>query len=91
MLARSLSLIVLMALPWSSVQAENRSPQGLLDKPKSQTEEWLKVQREGYKASAKVQQATPQEVERSAKRWLDSFDHPIPEQFDSSTAGEISR
>jgi len=56
----------------------------------TQSERWLKIQREGTQATSWPQQQTPQERELVNQRWLDSLSHPIPEFFDTDAAGSFS-
>lgn len=48
----------------------------------SQAESWLAIQRDGAAASNHKQVLTSAERERSYQRWLDSYQHPIPEFFE---------
>ncbi|MEH6368055.1 MULTISPECIES: DUF3613 domain-containing protein [Pseudomonas] len=48
----------------------------------SQAESWLAIQRDGVAASSHKQVLTSAERERSYQRWLDSYQHPIPEFFE---------
>ena len=50
-------------------------------------EDWLDLQRQGLQASALIQSATPAERERSATRWLKSFEHEIPATFQDDSIG----
>lgn len=59
-----------------------------VDERGATTERWLQVQREGQQASPEPQEATPAERELAYKRWLESFNHPIPDFF-GSQGGEI--
>ncbi|WP_447894381.1 DUF3613 domain-containing protein [Vreelandella sp. GE22] len=51
---------------------------------------WLQVQRQGHQASLTPQSLSPREQELAHRRWLDSFNHPIPERYASDTAGGFS-
>ena len=62
------------------------------ERPTSQTEMWLQLQREGSaSAEQRVQSATPAERELSMQRLLDSFTHPIPEYFAEDDGGSFER
>ena len=62
------------------------------ERPETQTEMWLQVQREGNAAARqRVQTATPAERERSMQRLLDSYNHPIPEYFGEDDGGSFER
>ena len=64
--------------------------QGLIDeRPASQTDLWLALQREGNLAPTQVQTATPSERELALQRLLESFSHPIPEFFDQDAGGQV--
>lgn len=72
-----------------TVSAENRW--AVVEPPKTHTEAWLQMQREGRMAAQQGQQLTPAERELVMERWLGSFKHEIPEFFEQDVAGEIER
>lgn len=47
----------------------------------SAAEQWLKLQREGEQASPHPQTATVVEQEKAHERWLKTYNHVIPDQF----------
>jgi hypothetical protein len=49
----------------------------------------LQLQIRGVVASPHLQTASATERDLAMQRWLNSFNHPIPEFFDQDTAGEI--
>lgn len=54
-----------------------------------QTETWLNLQANGKAASPIPQPAAPIERDLSMQRWLDSYQHPIPEFFEQKKGGTI--
>lgn len=89
MLKRIIGIAVLLPCLAGGAMAEEK---GLVAAaPQTATEAWLQLQREGGAASRHVQAATPAERERSLQRWLDSFEHPIPEFFDEEAGGKVKR
>jgi hypothetical protein len=66
---------------------------GPSSKSQQQTETWLNLQASGKAASPIPQPAAPIERDLSMQRWLDSYQHPIPEFFEEKkgrTAGSGS-
>ncbi|MBU3824843.1 MAG: DUF3613 domain-containing protein [Candidatus Oceanisphaera merdipullorum] len=55
------------------------------------TESWLRLQREGQAASAHPQTMTLAEQEKIMARWLDSYQHPLPDFFEQDIGGSLSR
>lgn len=53
----------------------------------SSVETWLEIQRQGTQASSIIQSATAAERERSAVRWLKTFEQEIPAKFISDEFG----
>ena len=47
------------------------------------TEQWLKIQRENQQASPHPQTASVETQEKANQRWFKSFDHAIPDQFET--------
>lgn len=76
-------MIVLLSLSMFSVSVfaewESREPE---DKPMTQAEKWLELQREGSQASLNKQHLSGPAMENIHKRYLESFTRPIPERFD---------
>lgn len=89
MYTRILAGLVLAATSCTLVAGDVAAPL-VAERPKSQTEMWLQLQREGN-ASASVQTATPTERELSMQRLLDSYSHPIPEYFGEDEGGSFER
>jgi len=58
--------------------------------PQSPTEQWLQLQASGKAASTIPQTQAPLERDLSMQRWLDNYQHPIPEFFDQKKGGSIS-
>jgi hypothetical protein len=54
-----------------------------------QTETWLNLQASGKAASPIPQPAAPIERDLSMQRWLDSYQHPIPEFFEQKKGGTV--
>ncbi|KAA0874089.1 DUF3613 domain-containing protein [Nitrincola tapanii] len=76
----------------SNTSAQTPSEHGLLkNKPLTQSEVWLRMQREGQQASPYIQQPSLKERERSFQRWLDSYQYPIPDNFDQKQGGSFSQ
>lgn len=74
-----------------SLIADGTTAPLIADRPESQTEMWLQLQREGNAASSHMQTATPAERELSMQRLLDSYSHPIPEYFGEDDGGSFER
>lgn len=55
------------------------------------TENWLKLQREGQAASPHSQSMTLAEQEKIMARWLNSYEHPLPDFFEQDIGGSLSR
>lgn len=66
-------------------------PALIAERPESQTELWLQLQRDGSQASARPQSATPTERELAMRRLLESYKHPIPEFFEQDAGGQVGR
>ncbi len=54
-----------------------------------QTEAWLQVQASGRAASPTPQPASPIERDLSMQRWLDSYQHPIPDFYEQKKGGSV--
>ena len=63
---------------------------GPSSKQQKQTEAWLQLQPSAKAASPTPQTATPAERDLSLQRWLNSYNHEIPEFFDQEKGGKIS-
>ncbi|MFK3972412.1 DUF3613 domain-containing protein [Pseudomonas sp. NPDC087358] len=55
-----------------------------------QTEAWLELQVSGKAASSLPQPASPIERDLSMQRWLDSYQHPIPDFYEQKKGGSVS-
>ena len=55
------------------------------------TENWLTLQREGQAASPHPQSMTLAEQEKIMARWLNSYEHPLPDFFQQDIGGSLSR
>lgn len=55
-----------------------------------QTEAWLQLQASGKAASPTPQPSSPIERDLSMQRWLNSYQHPIPDFFEQKKGGNIS-
>jgi hypothetical protein len=55
-----------------------------------QTETWLNLQASGHAASLIPQAAALIERDLSMQRWLDSYQHQIPEFFEQKKGGSVS-
>ena len=86
---RLTGLVLLMAA--GSLQADEDGSSRVADRPETQTQRWLQVQREGEAASSHAQTAMPAERERAMQRLLESFTHPIPEYFGEDDGGSFER
>ena len=75
----SLALLPLMA---QAIEPGPSSPQ------QAETENWMTLQLSGRAASTIPQKVSPTERDQALKRWLDSNRHPIPEFFETGTAGK---
>lgn len=74
-----LSLNSAMADEWSdkySADGKERSP----------TQQWLELQRSGKAASAHPQPLSGEAMDRVHKRYLKSFEQPIPEFYERETS-----
>ena len=71
--------------------ADGRGGRVVAEHTATQTEAWLHLQREGHAASLAPQGLTPAERERAIQRWLDSYQHAIPDFFEQDSGGEIDR
>jgi hypothetical protein len=55
-----------------------------------QTEAWLQLQASGKAASPVPQPSSPIERDLSMQRWLNSYQHPIPDFYEQKTGGNVS-
>jgi hypothetical protein len=55
-----------------------------------QTDAWLQLQASGKAASANPQPSTPIERDLSLQRWLNSYQHPIPDFYEQKKGGSAS-
>lgn len=55
-----------------------------------QTEAWLQLQVSGKAASSIAQPSSPIERDLSMQRWLDSYQHPIPDFYEQKKGGSVS-
>ena len=67
------------------------APANLTTQAETLTETWLGLQASGEAASTRLQEGSAQERELANKRFLDSYQHPIPEYFDQDQGGKIAR
>ncbi|MES2868024.1 MAG: DUF3613 domain-containing protein [Pseudomonadota bacterium] len=75
--------VLLALLPLGAVAIEP----GPSSREQQETENWLQLQVNGTVQSPVRQVATPAERERSLQRWLDSYQHPIPEFYGQDVGG----
>lgn len=75
--------VLLALLPLGAVAIEP----GPSSREQQETENWLQLQVSGTVQSPVRQVATPAERERSLQRWLDSYQHPIPEFYGQDVGG----
>jgi hypothetical protein len=54
------------------------------------TERWLQLQPRGVMASPIPHTVTPTERDLSLQRWLNSYQHPIPEYYEQDKGGKMS-
>jgi hypothetical protein len=85
MQCRLLSALLLLALPLAAAALDEgpSSPQ------QAQTELWLQLQNRAQVASPIRQPATQAERERAMQRWLNSFQHEIPEYYKQDEGGKL--
>jgi len=55
-----------------------------------QTEAWLQLQASGKAASSIPQPSSPIERDLSMQRWLDTYQHPIPDFYEQKKGGTVS-
>ncbi|MFP2769682.1 DUF3613 domain-containing protein [Oceanisphaera sp. KMM 10153] len=79
-------MVVSASVTANSLLAQGRA---IGTEPRPQTERWLQLQREGNAASRYSQAATPAERELANRRWLESYEHPIPDFFEQGIEGSI--
>lgn len=60
------------------------------EQPVLATETWLTLQRQGEAASRHSQAMTLAEQEKIMARWLNSYDHPLPDFFEQDIGGSLS-
>lgn len=53
------------------------------------TENWLQLQVSGKAASPHPQTQAPVERDLSMQRWLNNYQHPIPEFFEQNKGGSV--
>jgi len=79
--------VVLAMMPLGALAIEP----GPLAKNQQDTENWLQLQISGKAQSPVRQVVTPAERERSLQRWLDSYNHPIPEYYKQDEGGSAKQ
>lgn len=77
MKVRFLTSMLLAGLPL----AASAMPPGPSSPQQAVTEAWVQLQPSGEKASAKAQNSTPREYDKSMERWIKVYDYKIPEVF----------
>ncbi|MFJ5298357.1 DUF3613 domain-containing protein [Pseudomonas sp. NPDC088368] len=55
-----------------------------------QTEDWLQLQASGRAASPIPQPQAPIERDLTMQRWLNTYQHPIPDFYDQKKGGSVS-
>ncbi|WP_346828951.1 DUF3613 domain-containing protein [Pseudomonas abietaniphila] len=55
-----------------------------------QTDAWLQLQASGKAASSVPQPSSPIERDLSMQRWLNSYQHPIPDFYEQKKGGSVS-
>jgi hypothetical protein len=55
-----------------------------------QTDAWLQLQASGKAASSVPQPSSPVERDLSMQRWLNSYQHPIPDFYEQKKGGNVS-
>lgn len=89
---RSVLLALLLVSTHAAANTVTPAPHGLVESsPATQTGRWLQVQREGRQASQHVQVSTAAEQELSSQRWLDSYNHPIPDLYEQGSEGKTDK
>jgi hypothetical protein len=56
----------------------------------TQTEAWLQLQSSNKAASTIAQPSTPIERDLSLQRWLNTYQHAIPEYYEQKKGGSVS-
>lgn len=82
---RLLSALLLLALPLAAAAID----EGPSSAQQAQTEVWLQLQNRAQVASPIPQPATQAEREQAMQRWLNSFQHEIPEYFQQDEGGKL--
>jgi hypothetical protein len=82
-LLSGLSLFLLSGAAWA-IEPGPSSPS------QKQTEAWLQLQASGKAASNVPQPSSPIERDLSMQRWLDSYQHPIPDFYEQKKGGNVS-
>lgn len=85
MQSRLLSALVLLMLPLA-VEAIDEGPSS---PQQADTEAWLQLQNRGQVASPIPQPAAQAEREQAMQRWLNSFQHAIPEFYKQDEGGKL--
>lgn len=81
-------LIILMLLP-VAVPAEQDTENRY--QPGEQTRDWLQMQSTGQSATQQPPRQTGPEAARAYERYLNSFEHPIPQYYTGDEAGQMRR
>jgi hypothetical protein len=82
--------LILGCLVCTSVSAWAIEP-GPSNATQKVTENWLQLQSSRQLASTNPQPASATERNLAMQRWLESYQHKIPEYYDDSTSGKIGK
>lgn len=81
-----ITALCLLTLTGTAVAIES----GASSATQKQTEAWLELQASGKVASTIPQTQAPVERDQSMQRWLNNYQHPIPEFFEQKKGGTVS-
>jgi hypothetical protein len=85
----NLRFLIAISLMFVTVTAAAIEP-GFSSPDQKQTDAWLQLQASGKAASPVPQPSSPIERDLSMQRWLNSYQHPIPDFYEQKKGGTVS-
>jgi hypothetical protein len=85
----NIRLLIGFCVAFVTASAEAIEP-GPSSPDQKQTDAWLQLQASGKAASSVPQPSSPVERDLSMQRWLNSYQHPIPDFYEQKKGGNVS-
>ena len=81
-------VIILLLLPVAVLAEQDTEKRS---QPGEQSRSWLQMQSTGQSATQQPPRQTGPEAARAYERYLNSFEHPIPQYYTGDEAGRLRR